>query len=443
MSDSKHIDRLFQSKLAGREVSYSASAWASANQLLNQHYKWLFLRKLLWFLTPIAIIYGIGVGYVADNNAPSGKNNKINYTAIATIEADTNIECFDDEETIYDIKPSTLENSNLDGSLASAESTLILASVPKASNAKQNDLTIETADENLSQNDLGFEVQPPADESKSSKSVKENEKGNDLVKRKRRDLLNDMKLKDRKMISNELARIILNENLDYLPISSLPFSGTQDTSGVFGSDISEPIMEGLRKIQLYAEGGILLANGQHDLNVKRKGPGLGVHASVTAKYHLGESVFLDFRLGVYNRSSLTPTLSFAGSQMNSTINVKPLLINYGSIYIGTGYQIGARHSFGGGLEFNPMISVLARKEKSTIGESASEISYMNDNTGFNGLDAAAILNYRLSITEKMDATAEMHFGLFDATDNAVFNTGDINDLNTLLKLGVSYRVTNR
>jgi hypothetical protein len=90
-----------------------------------------------------------------------------------------------------------------------------------------------------------------------------------------------------------------------------------------------------------------------------------------------------------------------------------------------------------------MISVLARKEKSTIGESASEISYMNDNTGFNGLDAAAILNYRLSITEKMDATAEMHFGLFDATDNAVFNTGDINDLNTLLKLGVSYRVTNR
>lgn len=438
MSAGNNIDGLFKSKLAGREVAYSASAWAGANQMLNQHYKWLFLRKLLWILIPVAVFSGIGVGYFSDKtSAENISNSHSQHTE--NLSAINELECMDEASLFNQASDEPSSYTNLNRAETDQRPEEVRQTIVASSNVNQPEsksIAAVSLQKPKSKTALGL------DKNQNS-AVRKQEVKKKLSTSHRRNLLKDLNIEGRKMISNDLAKIILNKNLEFMPISALPFNGIQDSSDMFDRDFSEPIMEELRKIQLFVEGGILVAQGQHDLNVNRKAPGIGLHTSLLAKYNLGESVFLDLRIGLYNRSSLTPTLGFAGSQMNSFIEIKPLLINYGSIYIGTGYQIGARHSIGGGLEFNPMLSVLARKDKTIIGESKSESSYLRDNTGFNGLDAAAIINYRLSISEKLDATAEMHFGLFDATDNAVFNTGDVNDHNTLIKLGLSYRITNR
>ena len=441
MSDGKNIDDLFKSKLAGSEATYSASAWAGASNLLSQHYKWLFLRKLLWILVPIAVISSIGVGFFTDTNTNMVSMQNVKPERIENLETKMNPDCIDYSE--YESSSGT-PSSVVATSINISKAIKVDAHAQNSgNNSAKNHASPETRVLSGVNDDYSALVSIEKDQNTidNTKDKSEFKKGTSF--KKRRNILKDLDMEGSKTISTALASIILKPEIDYLPISGLPFDGIQDSSTIFGLTISEPVIEELRKIQLYAEVGALVANGQYDLNVKRKGPGLGIHASLLAKYNLGESVFIDLRLGVYNRGSLTPTIGFAGSQMNSVVKIDPLLMNYGSIYIGTGYQIGARHSVGGGLEFNPMIAVLAKKTKTIQGESAVESSYLTDNSGFNGLDAAAIINYRLSISEKLDATAEMHFGLFDATDNAFFNTGDVNDLNTLLKLGLSYRITSR
>ena len=64
-------------------------------------------------------------------------------------------------------------------------------------------------------------------------------------------------------------------------------------------------------------------------------------------------------------------------------------------------------------------------------------------SGLSGIDAAFVLNHRMALKERLDVCTELHFGIFDATDNAVFNTGDISDYNTAIKIGLSYRLTKR
>lgn len=458
MIEGKNIDKLFADKLAGRQVAYSASAWAGANQLLNQHYKWLFFRSLLWVLIPITVISGIGVGYYsggfevapAQYSVRSSNNTTFNSLAYSSEfdkqeKSEVPSENLSIEGTMNSTKSKrsigVLTNSttisravNNDDASLDSDQVIVSENSPNTISIAPNSNAASTTIPNLASNAI---------EAKSGKGLSSNATNiPDTPEYRQVAVSKNASQPTKGMISTELAAILLKNKIDYLPISKFAFENGENGQ-LLNSSISEPVMEEIRKIQVFAEGGLLAARGQHDLNVNRKAPGLGLHAGILTKYNLGESVFLDFKVGVYNRGSLTETVGFAGSQMNSFIIVKPLLMNYASIYLGTGYRVGARHSFGGGFEFNPMIGVMAKKEKTIIGESETETTYVKDNTGFAGLDASVNLNYRLSVSERVDLIGELHFGLFDATDNSVVQTGDVNDNNSLVKVGLSYRLTGR
>jgi hypothetical protein len=132
---------------------------------------------------------------------------------------------------------------------------------------------------------------------------------------------------------------------------------------------------------------------------------------------------------------------FSGN--TSVIQINPTWVNYGGILLGTGYRLGARHAVGIGFEFNPLLAVSAERIETGQGEQTSQELRVMDNTGISTFDAGFVANYRISIAERLDATSELHFGFIDVTDNNVFDPSVGASNNTLLKLGLSYRITNR
>ena len=431
MSENNNIDDLFRSKLTGRDVAYEQGAWQGAEQLLNKHYKMLLLKKLALILVPILTVAGIGTALLIQPE-----------TDITSTESSV-----DAAEIILKQDATSAENGQSASFAPTREQSPTIES-----NAPATPVEVSDGSEHGAPTEYLEPVavnEPPVRENNTMTNSNsalppviadnQNEVSEDADDRS--DKQQAQAAYASEMTPTEVAAIKLKSNLDYMDVLGLGGLSEYNRDPSFG-DVESPAMQALRKTQLYGDFGALVALGQHDLMGKRMGPGLGAYVQLTARYHFQQSVFMDFGLGVFNRSSLTKNVNFTGNQPMSAIEITPLSAQYASINFGFGYRIGARHSVGIGMRFNPLLTVLARKETSIDGE-VTDTKYISDANGFNKLDVGFDLNYRVSISERWDAMAALQLGFFDATDNNVFQSGDITDRNHLLKTGLSYRITKR
>jgi hypothetical protein len=451
MSDINNIDDLFKAKLAGREVGYSASAWAKASALLDSHFRLLFLKKLFLFGIPFLLIITSAVLYWTNENpdirtagqetasteigVAASKSSVVTDLTITTASTVPTADQYELTEQIY--SPSEIadarvnaqinalsSNKDATANLDELASTDTQISIKSTANKAQKIVTTKTTSE--------FEPE-------MASSIADNKDEVNVVTQQSTYSANDNVGSE--MMSTDMAALILNSDLDLMDIMLI--NGNRSEISELGPSLKpESVNLTPKKLQLFAEGGLLMARGFHDLNVERLGPGFGFHARILGKYHIGQSVYLDFGAGILNRGSVTKNKDFTGMQPGSLIEISPIAANYASILIGTGYRIGLRHSIGGGFELNPFINLVA-KEEVTINGEVSKSAYITEKTGMAGLDAAFVLNHRMAIKERLDVCTELHLGIFDATDNAVFSTGDVNDYNTAIKVGVSYRLTKR
>lgn len=444
MSEIKNIDELFKAKLANSTpVAYSETAWMGANQLLNNHFKWLFVKQLLWWTLPVLLIGGISTGIYVQSSSTEvqaigqveiGPEKNIDHIVKAKLSSAPSTYTAEKSMTLSNRDESTQAEAVRPNNSSKAASVLIgqdlvKSSIATAKGAIGNNQTSGVLAVNQAPVALQAIPQPPNHSAAKTTHSSIN--------------TTPAAYAPTSMMSTDMAKYKLSSSIRKIGIAKLPsiFDAYQNED-IQSSNSESPLIQELRKLQIAAEFGVLTGSGFHALNGKTMAPGFGLHGQLLTKYHLGQSVYLNLGLGLFNRSSLTKNTAFTG-QANSKIDITPLTLNYASIMVGVGYRIGARHSIGGGMQFNPLISVLARKEKTNSGESASTASYINDKNGFYSLDAAFVINYQFALAERLDATAGIQFGFMDATDNSIFKSGDINDFNRMLKLGLSYRLTQR
>lgn len=441
MSEKNHIDELFKSKLQGKEVAYSESAWKGAEQLLHHHYRWVFLKKALMVLIPVVVISGLGVGYLLQSTDTTPIDETTMPSSGFVVEQDVALPS----------TPSTggSESPEYDNTVAKGS----MVSSPDASaGANHSNAAASYGDASATPSVNKREVANSSKNLSSTADAKKVKSNHDVLLPPGFDtLLDDLASDDGEsktsaapsqhpMTSTEVAAIKLKSSLDLMALAELKRNSystpkIQDTQ-------ESPAMKALRNIQLFADLGGVVGLGYHDLSGERMHPGFGIQTQLLAKYHFQQALSFDMGLGIYNRSSLTANIPFAGNEPSTTVQITPLSSQYASIYAGMGYRIGARHTIEMGMQINPLLTVVARKEKFVDNELASE-ELITDANGFNQLDVSFNLNYRVSIHERVDAYTGFQFGLFDATDNGVFKSGDINDYNRLIKLGLSYRVTQR
>jgi len=99
-----------------------------------------------------------------------------------------------------------------------------------------------------------------------------------------------------------------------------------------------------------------------------------------------------------------------------------------------------------GMTFSPLIGYVPSTETSNVNDNSSPTITREKNLirdGFADFDVAGALSYRYQLTQRIDLTADVRFGLFDLTDNQYFNTGLVDDRNHQLRIGLNYRFINR
>lgn len=426
LSEGNHIDDLFRSKLAGRQVAYSAAAWSGASSMLDSHFKWLFIRKALYILLPIVVASGIGVIYSLEDSATyTSRHQQIQFQPLGLLIDSINtagtIGVDMDKSELQSGKESKLYNHRLSDKTG-AVATTVTPNQQAMSAASEEEASSTESD-----------IYQPKEIDPVNNDINLAPMTNSIGALQFEEDINPYK---HPSVSKEMASLKLRSQLDLMPVIS--FNDDYEYNWL-DRESQTPAMDALRRIQLFAEGGVL---GAQSLDRMNSGPlGLGLHARLLMKYHLGESVYLDLGIVAFNRNALPDGKPFSGN--TSVIQINPTWVNYGGILLGTGYRLGARHAVGIGFEFNPLLAVSAERIETGQGEQTSQELRVMDNTGISTFDAGFVANYRISIAERLDATSELHFGFIDVTDNNVFDPSVGASNNTLLKLGLSYRITNR
>lgn len=422
MQDFNNIDDLFRKRLSEREVSYSASSWAGAEHLLNKHYRWQFLKKLLFVMVPVTVISAAGVVYIWTSDAGTGRVAEKGFTIDQPV------------------KMPGMSSGNGDNNLSKTGDETVTAASGRQSHdetAMVDETAVLGADENIA-----YSIEPTAipDEPKrfgGSQAPSENESADDTHAQASPDI---------QTVEAEVADVAVNTSkrtadlMAAMPVFSIRKIGAG--SDPLLSDVArkpgEPLIAQLRKFEFGIEGGILVAQGFKNIAPKREGMSVGWHAALTANYHINQSVFLSSGIGVYSRGSLASEQMLLGSGGGYTL--RPVSAYYLNIPVKLGLRFASRHTLTFSMQFNPLVNVVVTKETTSSADGSTDRKLMMDKAGFNGFDVAPAFGYRISLAERWDGMAEFQYGLFDVTDDQFFRSGEVNDQNISLRLGLSYRL---
>lgn len=473
MGEVNNIDDLFKAKLGARQVPYSPAAWSGAEAMLNQHYKWLLVKKAAVILTPLLVgATALGIFVLAPQSDETFEFNALQngihqsgiqpYLSLDT-SATSNAAFVADDGNDRHTKKETRENTNDAWAQAGATNNASSESAYTPSivgqharpasvndgvdktmvNATSTDKTVQSYGNNRQSS---MDEKPIANESPQDRASASIALPPDLA-----GMLDDLMLEptaesvqatpvEHNSVSTEFAKLRLGNTLDKMPLGATSL-GMAGTSHTLHTSSERPTAPSFNKVQLFAQFGLLAGRGFHDLDGNRQSPALGAWAQLDGKYHLNQSVYLNAAAGWFSRGSLAASKPFQGND-GTTIEVLPRQANYLHFLLGTGYRITARHSIGIGMAVSPMVGVWSQK-RVTDADGATSNTSVIDNTGMANLDAAFSINHQFSLAERLDLSTALQFGLFDQTNNNTFGTGAISDYNTLLKIGLSYRFTNR
>jgi len=169
--------------------------------------------------------------------------------------------------------------------------------------------------------------------------------------------------------------------------------------------------------------------------------GIGSYASLEARYNFNDRLFASTGV-IYNQREAV-IQQFSVITPNQKLQSRA--VGYLDIPILFGYRFGARHSVSFGMAFSPLV----RMKNEDVGFGIPwniETVVVNDNgprAGFANFDVAGLIGYRLQLTQRWFANAQLRYGLFDITDDSFFASGDVNHHNHQFRVGLSYRFLNR
>lgn len=424
MSEKNHIDELFQSKLGGREVAYSASAWTGAEQMLDKHFRWMAIKKWLMILVPLVLISGGGLIWMLQDgetgvaNAPTTiekvnpasvlpapENNTSN--AVSVVEEPQH----EDVTAVADVE-ATEEN-------ATAET--IEATSTVEANAAYTASVEPPSSANAIQEETLAESMPVA-----TKSVQEEEEFD----------WNSPAFQPAEYV-NELE----NKKPAFLgmPVFSVGkvsldcYNDPAETS----MDIPAPVLNELRKVQVVGDVAVVGAQGFLNQAQSRKPIVPGAYLGLGLEYHQNQTLMYRLDASAMIRSGLAANDTIGmGSDI---VTIQPLTATYLNLAASVGYKIGARHTIRGGMQFGTLAHVLVREKQGLPGDASGETSFMNDKTGFSSLDFAPFLGYEMAVAPRLDVSAILFYGIPDMTES-LGGRYPAEDPNHYVKLGVLYRL---
>ncbi len=463
MSDFNNIDDLFKGKLQGREAAYSAAAWKGAEGLLTKHYKALLIKKILLITIPTLIAGTIGLAVLFNSTAETSQNLNQDNTVVGTSAIDQT----ESEGSV--IENASMEPATLTSNETSITSETIGAGLPSvssssddATSAQQTPSTdngiVEVENEIADATDLTTDAQNTIIETPEDNIQESTTDPNVPLPPGFADLLNEMALDEAS--SSDVGSAATLDNVPTMPIeeaNALLNTVNSEMGMMPGFDVSqisnwstgladenrasEKLMSKIRKIELMASGGGLIASGMRGNGWQDEKASLGWHAGITVQYFIKEKWFAQTGATIHQRSAISPRrVEWPPFYILPTDVNAPINLRYIDIPLQMGYRLGGRHEVAFGLAFAPLLSYT---RTTNVLPTQDVAKYSKDGTsreGFANFDVAALLNYKYQVTERIDLKVEGRFGAFDITDNAYFGTDIVDDRNHQVRLGVSYRI---
>ena len=436
MENQHDIDKLFKDALNGANSSqaYSESAWKGANTLLNRHYRAVLFKKIAWIGIPVIVGATALTLFVAQNEdhsrtsvydimeiSASSKAKPLSTSDVVAVDTSENSIAYESKdlinhsssiaskESVNENIALTEETSSVDGSRLNNLSTNISSVIP----SKKNTIKVSSF---AAQNTTSASVTAP--------------------------------LKTAEKTQESTVELSLNDNMEWMPTFKIGrLNDTDHSSSVLSRSqpIREELMKRLRRVELGVNAGGLIASGMQNTNSKSESPSIGIFAGITGAYHVNARLFISTGIILHERSKLA-SAQLVQNNASGTVHSNAEHLTYMDIPLQIGYNMGARHSLLFGMTFSPLIGYVPSTETSNVNDNSSPTITREKNLirdGFADFDVAGALSYRYQLTQRIDLTADVRFGLFDLTDNQYFNTRLVDDRNHQLRIGLNYRFINR
>lgn len=430
MSDMNHIDDLFKSKLGGREIEYSAAAWAGAEGMLDKHYRWMAIKKWLLVLIPLVLISGGGLFWMLDDtgDAVTQYEERIQKTVRA------------------DMKPAestapAIVTTNTATQPTQAEASGGQAAPADVASATDGAAPIKTTSM-VRQPNLNMEPQPPT--TTASAVHQDEDMGMDdeiAVTAQPTDEEEDFDWHSpaiQHVTTNEIPSRDNKFMIDVMPVFSVRKVSLDCYYDPAATDVNipAPVLNKLRKVQFTTDAGLIVAQGFKNRSDQRQAVAFGGYAGLGIEYHQSATVLLRGDVGIFSRSGLSAdqTYSVGGDQLT----VKPLAANYLNVGLGVGIRPHIRHTFGFGMQFAYLMAVANMEERSS-GDRVDRTFPTFDNTGFTRTDFAPYARYEVAVAPRVDVSAMLYFGIPDVTES-LGGRFPSDDPNRMLRLGVTYRL---
>lgn len=418
MGKENNIDDLFRQKLANDEVAYSEAAWSGASNLLDKHFKWLFLKKLAIWIAPIITAAGLGLYLLSSSDSTETiAQPTMAGTEMLSTEMNSNTDNIDNASITSIVSQQSIIDSDKNAN-SIAESTRSGESVSEITSTKASEKLVKNSASNSSFAQLSMSSINTDDLSASDDgSVASREEDNSNPEF------------SPSFNTSTPAKQAKRKNLDFMPWSRLGIFGSISQPDVLDRATESLKQERMRSFLVQAQVGGLWGERLRNTGTDNTAFPFGGYAGLHAEYFIQPNVSLGFGSILHTRSNLN------SDYVNTETGLKEssLMTTYLDLSLDVRFNLYKRHSLGFGIAFSPLVN----HYKEIDGKKEFNAD------GFAEMDAAGLLNYQFALTEKVKFQATYRYGLFDLTDDKYFGTGEVDDRNHQVRLGLSYRLLQR
>ncbi len=430
MAEKNNIDKLFADKLgAGEAAGYSEAAWSGASAMLDRHYRLLFWKRAAMISVPLLVVAGLTWWAVPNQEATDIAAPIV--SPASTIEQDISQES--ETATYSTEEASSSETSPVGSGEASSITNDATSSVSSVESASSKEIA------SISE---GPEMGSTSASTPSSYVDETPERSIHQISQI--DPSFNAPYENVYTRSSAVETISASEvdfSLDLMPTFNINGIGAGNAQGILGRDKlkkDKPAVEHPR-LDVQIHGGLVIANGiSVSPNFESQGSNQGYYSGVSASYKLHRK----FRVGTgvfLNNRSLKARFMIWNDEGLWT----PTSLTYLDIPVQVLYSIGARHEIGFGMTYSPFLHCRDAETLPAFDAEPGRSSPEGSAPGFANFDVAGLFQYRLQISRRFFVNAQFRYGLFDVTDDEFYMTGDRDDRNHQIRIGLSYRIINR
>lgn len=454
MQDEQNIDQLFRDALKGRSAQGAPeSAWDGASAMLDQHFAkgagwsgWFIAAGVSLLLGAAAVAWWYDQ---ADASLPSSTSTSANENRQL-------------EEARDLVKHSSVNEVNASAPNEDASPTTEARTQADASTTAHKEMGAATSTQGSAMNNAtpGERYSGPTSFAKATTDQPTNASSDAYTSSSPRDALESDRPDDtpgmtskpssyqEKTTTRERTALVGTKKQDMLHMPPFEVGQIRVNAGGIsnrGPLKNEALLAELRKVEVLLEGGVLAASGFENNGPNSVQLGIGWMGGMAIQYHFHQKLFARSGALLHTRDALNSS-TLEAQRFDGNLEAVPVRLSYIDIPLEVGYR-SHRHSIHFGLMFSPLVSARTALEFTSNNADADAApvteGYEARRDGFAGFDVAGSAGYRFQLSERLNAFANIRFGLFDVTDNAYFGTALVDDRNHQLRLGLSYRILHR